>query len=279
MKKVLQRHAEMVFDMARSAPLLRAIEKKVEPGDIVVDVGCGIGLLSFAAVHAGAKRVYAIDVDSEALEFAQWQAKQLGMEKKICFLEDHSFHVELLSQADLLIQETVGPLAFDENFLTTLEDAKRRFLKPKGKIIPEEVSLYGAPVDGKKNLLAKPSLLLKIKTDKPCKKCIDGIRIRKSVGPLREVPLSHTPCTGILLWPHIVWAKGCITDCSPLKKPTHWHQTFLAISPPPLPSREGTRGRGQSLKFQLNIFPHPKNPLHYSEIEWQILTSQKNKKT
>ena len=80
---IIRRHAEMVFDFGRSLPLIRAIEKTIRPGDVVVDLGCGLGLLSFAAVHAGAKRAYGIDVDSGALDFARWEPKQLGMEKKI----------------------------------------------------------------------------------------------------------------------------------------------------------------------------------------------------
>lgn len=258
MKKVLRRHAEMIFDMARSGPLLRAIAKKVRRGDVVADIGCGIGLLSFAAVHAGARRVYAMDVDAEALAFAKWQAKKIGMEKRICFLEEHSQNVELIERADLLIQETVGPLAFDENFIPTLIDAKRRFLKPKGKIIPEELSLYGVLINRKKKQLTPPSLLLKIKTDRPCPKCAKGIQIRKTWRPPTE---GVGPLRGVLLWPRIVWAKGCITDCAPGKNPTHWGQTLLPLS---------QQGVATARTLLLNIAPHPKNTLYYSEIEWQI---------
>ncbi|MDP2600584.1 MAG: 50S ribosomal protein L11 methyltransferase, partial [Deltaproteobacteria bacterium] len=174
---IIRRHAEMVFDLERSLPLIRAIEKTVRPGDVVVDLGCGLGVLSFAAVNAGAKRVYAIDVDSGALDFAQWQAKQLGMEKRICFFNDHSYHVDLSEKADLLIQETIGRLAFDENFLPTLIDAKKRFLKPSGKIIPAKVALVGAPVDFKRKFIAKSSFLAEI-TSKSVKN--RSISIKKS---------------------------------------------------------------------------------------------------
>lgn len=247
LSQVIRRHAAMLFDFERTLPLLKAIRKKMRPGDIVVDVGCGLGILSLAACHAGAKRVYAIDVDGEAMAFARAQAKRLGMDKKIVWLKDHSFNIDLIEKADLLIQETIGPLAFDENFLPTLLDAKKRFLKKGGKIIPEEVSLCGAPVNAQRKFLCKPKVLALIKTKTAANRNLvirQSWKIKKGGGP-----------AGILAWPRILWAKGLQTNASPLKKATHWGQALLA-------------GRGQRLTLQFR--PHPKDPLHYSEVLWQI---------
>ncbi len=49
---------------------LRALERRVRPGDTVIDVGCGSGILSLAAVALGATRVIAIDSDWAAVEYA-----------------------------------------------------------------------------------------------------------------------------------------------------------------------------------------------------------------
>ena len=254
MINIIRRHASMLFDMQRSAPLLRAIEKTVKPGDVVVDIGCGLGFLSFAAVHAGAKRVYAIDVDSDSLDFAQAEAKTLGMEKKICFLNDHSRNVDLTEKADLLIQETIGRLAFDENFLPTLIDAKKRFLKPSGKIIPAQVALVGAPVSSRGNFIKKPQILTKI-SSKNAKKT--EILIKKSWKLSRNDKIK-----GILVWPRILWAPSLVTDASPNHPETHWHQTLFAYSTC-YPMQE-------KAKFSLKIAAHPENPLYNSQIEWQI---------
>jgi len=290
-RSVLKHHGQMVFDLQRTIPLIQSIQKNVKRGDIVVDVGCGIGLLTFAACKAGAKRVYGIDVDSEALEFAKWQAKKLGVEKKICWLEDHSYNVDLIEKADVLIQETIGFLAFDENFLPTLIDAKKRFLKKGGKIIPEEVRLVGAPVSPKKTFLTKPATLASIKTKTTTK---NALKIQKSwlltkgVGPFDQAQGKHL--LGILVWPKIVWAKGLITDCAPSKKPTHWGQTLLPCGTPPearlarLDGRERGWAKGgryrtvRKLKFSLKINPHPKNPLYNTKIEWQIGAPHESKR-
>lgn len=51
----------------------------------VLDVGCGSGILSLAALAMGAKTVCGIDIDEEALEHARQNAAVNGMEKAILF--------------------------------------------------------------------------------------------------------------------------------------------------------------------------------------------------
>ncbi len=55
----------------------------VQPGETVLDLGCGSGLLSIAAAKLGAKHVVAIDVDPRALDTTIDNAKRNGVEEKI----------------------------------------------------------------------------------------------------------------------------------------------------------------------------------------------------
>lgn len=49
---------------------LCALERSVKPGGVVIDVGCGSGILSLAALALGAERVIGVDTDPAAIECA-----------------------------------------------------------------------------------------------------------------------------------------------------------------------------------------------------------------
>jgi protein arginine N-methyltransferase 1 len=62
-------HEEMLKDTSRTLAYQRAIEGNPEDfkDKIVLDIGCGTGILSIFAARAGAKHVYAIDAAEIAL--------------------------------------------------------------------------------------------------------------------------------------------------------------------------------------------------------------------
>src|SRR5229473_7867445 len=53
---------------------LEAIERHVRPGDSVIDIGTGSGILSAAALLVGAGRVVACDIDPQAVRIASERA-------------------------------------------------------------------------------------------------------------------------------------------------------------------------------------------------------------
>lgn len=62
---------------------LAAVEKWVRPGRPVIDVGCGSGILSVAALKLGASHVLGVDIDEEAVEAARQNAALNGVEKDL----------------------------------------------------------------------------------------------------------------------------------------------------------------------------------------------------
>ncbi len=55
------------------------LEANVHPGDIVLDYGCGSGILAIAALKLGAAEAFAVDVDPLALQAAQYNAERNGV--------------------------------------------------------------------------------------------------------------------------------------------------------------------------------------------------------
>ena len=59
---------------------VQLVEKYVKPGDRVIDIGTGTGILAIAAAHMGAKPVLATDLDAVAVRVAAENVKINGFE-------------------------------------------------------------------------------------------------------------------------------------------------------------------------------------------------------
>src|SRR5437762_2323299 len=83
-----------------------AIRAAVKPGDVVVDLGSGSGILAFFACEAGARKVYAIEQQHTA-DAAALLAKHLGLADRIEVIHERSMNVELPERGDVLVTETI----------------------------------------------------------------------------------------------------------------------------------------------------------------------------
>lgn len=139
---------EMIADDVRMSAYAAAIERVVRPGDVVIDLGAGLGILSFLAVRAGASRVYAIE-KSDAIELARRVAVHNGLDDRITFLAATSRDVtldQLERPADVLLSETLGSFAVDENTLEFTIDCRDRLLAAGARLLPSALRLWLAPV-------------------------------------------------------------------------------------------------------------------------------------
>ncbi|HYI08812.1 MAG TPA: 50S ribosomal protein L11 methyltransferase [Thermoanaerobaculia bacterium] len=139
-------HRELLADETRTRAYRDAIRATVQPGDVVLDLGCGSGILSFFALEAGAARVYAIDRGHMA-DVAQFLSRHLGVAGQMTVLHETSTGVELPERADVLVTETMGVLIFDENMLSFVLDARRRLLRENAAMVPQRVALAIVPAE------------------------------------------------------------------------------------------------------------------------------------
>jgi SAM-dependent methyltransferase len=137
---------DMLRDKARCDALREAIRCTVKPGDVVVDLGAGTGLLSFFAIQAGARHVYAIEVSGIAGAAAEL-IEANGFRNKITLIRKNSKKVSLPERCDVVISETLSAFCFDkENAIEFIADARQRLLKPGGRIIPESADTFLLPI-------------------------------------------------------------------------------------------------------------------------------------
>jgi len=143
---VLDYHLSMLHDTARMDAFRRAIDAAVQAGDVVVDIGCGSGVLSFMACEAGARKVYAIE-GGPVIELARELAVANGFADRIEFLQGWSMEVGLPEPADVLISETIGNAGLDEGIIAWTSDARQRLLRRGAVLVPQRLRTWVAAVE------------------------------------------------------------------------------------------------------------------------------------
>jgi len=141
----IEYHRTLIADTVRNEAFFAALTRAIVPGKTVVaDIGAGSGLLGLMASKLGAKEVFLF----ETAEVAGVAAKVLKRNRvRNCHLIPcHSTEFDGRVGADVIVSETLGNYALEENIVDTLKDACRRFLKPGGRVMPRAIAQYVAPV-------------------------------------------------------------------------------------------------------------------------------------
>ncbi len=134
----------MFADGVRVHAYLEAIRRAVKPGDVVVEIGTGVGYFAVAACRAGARRVYAIEMNP-AIGIAEQVAADNGCSDRITFIHDDSRRVELPERGNVLVSDLRGVLPLFSEHVPTLADARARLLHPDATLVPVRDTLWVAP--------------------------------------------------------------------------------------------------------------------------------------
>lgn len=141
----LYQHDRMLADTMRMDAYRAGIAKHVSPGDVVVDLGTGSGILAFLAARAGAERVHAVE-HGDMIEMAKSTAQANSIDN-VVFHRTHSSRFELEEPVDVILHEQIGDALFDERVVENISDLRDRLLKPGGRILPAFLTLYIEPVE------------------------------------------------------------------------------------------------------------------------------------
>lgn len=256
---MLELHRLLLGDRRRNDAFAKAMKRVIVPGKTVVaDVGSGTGFLSFLAEKYGARECFLYERNPAMLALSRRIAEENGM--RLCrFFKTHSTEVKKPTRADLVISETLGNYALEENILETMNDA-RRFLKPGGAMIPQSIKQFAAPVTSSRlydelNVWDKIGHGLNFDAAKEI--CMnnmyvkdviakdllgsgkqwDVVDFRKKNSSIRAAILEWTVKSdktlyGFALWWEATLFKNIMLSTSPFDPPTHWKQIYLPLTVP-----------------------------------------------
>jgi hypothetical protein len=222
-------HTFMVQDKPRMLAFERAIRKIVRPGDRVLDLGTGTGVLAMLAVRAGASHVDAVERTD----------------------------VAHLARELVLITELIGDQIYDEDIVRLVLHAREHLLASGARICPETLDLVAAPVSWPaehKRLMATgdvlgldfaparrtafnlPALLKKRPSSRfgtpKTMIAVDFTTLRHDPFPLEEEAFWTATRTGTLhgfyVYFHSRLAPRVTLNGD---QATHWHRLFLPIEP------------------------------------------------
>ncbi|GKU90904.1 hypothetical protein SLEP1_g4848 [Rubroshorea leprosula] len=200
-------HEEMIKDRVRTETYKSAImqHQRFIEGKVVMDVGCGTGILSIFCAQAGAKRVYAVDASSIAVQ-ANEVVKANNLVDKVIVLHGRVEDIEIDEEVDVIISEWMGYMLLYESMLGSVITARDRWLKRGGLILPSNATLYMAPITNPDRYSYSIDFW----------RNVYGIDM-SAMMPLAKQCAFEEPCvetiTGenVLTWPHVVKHVDCYT--------------------------------------------------------------------
>jgi len=251
-------HRQMLADQVRIAAFRNALAKVIRPGQTTVaDLGAGTGILAFLARELGAREVWLYD-PGPVLGLAEHVARRNGIDG-LHFVPERSLDVADPPRVDVVVAEVLGNFAYEEDVLETLRDA-RRFLAPRGTMIPHSIVQWAAPVIAdrfehdfrawrgvaaldwsdaerltRNNMYVfaiEPRDLLDVPAASWDSLEFGGDIDSRRVGRGAWTLAASATIFGFALWWECALVPGVVLSTSPFGPRTHWDQIYLPLLEP-----------------------------------------------
>jgi len=270
----LSQQQNMMQDYIRTSTYQSAILQNTNEfrDKVVLDVGAGTGILSYFAVQAGAKKVYAVEASNMA-QFAKDLVDNNNMGNIVEVIAGKIEEIEIPEQVDIIISEPMGYMLFNERMLETYLHAKK-WLKPGGNMYPTKGDLYVAPFTddalfmehfGKSNFwcqssfygvnltsLRQAALLeyfkqpivdtfdVRILMAKPCVHSTNFLTAKEEDLQKISIPLQYTMLStgtlhGLAFWFDVAFlgmTNSVYLSTAPQEPLTHWYQVRCLLQNP-----------------------------------------------
>jgi protein arginine N-methyltransferase 1 len=283
-------HEEMLKDQVRTRAYMNAIEnnKHLFKDKIVLDIGCGTGILSMFAARAGAKKVYAVECSAIA-EQAKRIVHDNGFSDTIEVIQQKMEEVELPVQyVDIILSEWMGYFLLYESMLDTVLFARDKWLRPEtGIMLPDKAVLYVCGIeDGQyksdkidfwDNVYGFNMKVIKdIALSEPLVDSVDSRAVMSNVKPILSLDICTCSkddltfaadftiranrqdyCHAFVAFFECAFTqihKPIVFSTSPHAPYTHWKQTVFYLEEPI------TIKQGEDITASISCAPNPGNP-------------------
>lgn len=272
-------HEEMLKDRPRTEGYRDAMQLSDLRDKIVLDVGCGTGILSLFAARSGAKHVVGID-RSDIIDEARRIVANNGYEKRVTLLKGKLEDIVLPSSispdgtVDVIVSEWMGYMLLFESMLPTVLVARDRWLREGGLLFPNRATVsacvlsdrelyeskmnywtdvYGFDMSNMRaHILAEP-LVDVVDPDGVASDHCRFVDLDLNVVKDKELDIHdatfrvtiNRDCDelhAVCLWFDVSWPdkRAKPLTTSPEAEPTHWKQTVLFFERPLRDVKKGT---------------------------------------
>lgn len=292
-------HEEMLKDEVRTKSYRNAIynNKHLFKDKIVLDIGCGTGILSMFAAKAGAKKVIGIEM-SNIVHSARQIIKDNKLDDIITIVQGKVEEVEIPAEkVDIIISEWMGYFLVYESMLETVLFARDKWLVKGGLILPDKATMFIEGIeDGEykeekihfwDNVYGFDFRCMKpLSLSEPLVDVVKGNQVITSAAQFKEMDL--TTCTveeisnfksnfeikvektdilhALVAYFDIGFTQGhkkVYFSTGPHAKYTHWKQTVFYLK------EDIAVSEGDVIKGKINVFPNKKNHRDY-EIDLSL---------
>ncbi|GAA5917764.1 hypothetical protein JCM8208_004848 [Rhodotorula glutinis] len=282
-------HEEMLKDEVRTLSYRNSMwhNKHLFKDKVVLDVGCGTGILSMFAAKAGAKKVIGVDM-SNIIDQATKIVAANGFADTITLIKGKMEEVVLpVDKVDIIISEWMGYFLLYESMLDSVLYARDRYLNPGGLMFPDEATLYLAAIEDQeykeekigfwddvygfdysciKEIALREPLVdtvdLKSVVTNPCKLAtFDLLKVTKEqLTFMTKFKLTATRNDYVHAF--LGWFDCAFRSChkpvsfstGPHAKYTHWKQTVFYLGD------MITLQQGESIEGTMSVAPNARNP-------------------